>query len=164
MIAEAPDPAVFRWMDDEGEIHELEVTGHLMMVRKMAKSEDDFLVGPEGEMRGHIPAFCMQQADAILATLTDKTHQNFCEVLAVGPLCNTLRTKVERKRMGLPPNFYNPSRVGDIVLLPERSGRGLLWNNITGKLYDILVDECEVIAIIPQEQLEMADAQAAMST
>jgi co-chaperonin GroES (HSP10) len=88
----------------------------------------------------------------VLIALTDQTQNssNCAEVLAIGP-------KVGKPRAGkLPPGVvlcYNSDaiKVGDFVYLPTQSRNGLMWRGGLGADYELIVDESELIAVIPQE-------------
>jgi len=74
----------------------------------------------------------------LLIVLTEKRKDttNFCEVLAVGPDC---KEQIE---------------IGDTVMLPECSGENKMWRGGLGEDAEVIIDESEIIAVIPSEENE----------
>ena len=151
----ANDDSVYRFLDNEGHERSFEVQGHRLLVRKCQKPDQTYLLNdgvPTHEPKN--PAFA-PEVDAILATMTDDTRQNVCEVLAIGRDCGTPRPKADRKRLGI-KNIVFEGKRGDFVILPEfdeRMHRGVLdkWQSDKNKGYDFTVDEATVVAVIPND-------------
>lgn len=86
-------------------------------------------------------------------------NTNCAEVLAIGPKVGKPRDEIyynrkRRKQMGL--NLcYNMSdlQVGDLVYLPQQSVNAMMWRGGLGNDYELIVDESELIARIPKEEL-----------
>ena len=112
------------------------------------------MVGVDGG-RVEIPEEFLSIGRTQLDSLVKNYGSYVCEVLAVGPKCGTPRDRMDWKNLNRnqPVNLQvarhlnNPAVPGDFVILPERSLRGRMWVGVTGRDYDVLVDECEVIAV-----------------
>lgn len=142
------DKSTYCWRDNNDKVQSLRVTGHRLLVRKTAKPDSDYILeGPDRQIQ--TPDFLNVSIGAILGALTEDTSHNICEVLAVGPDCGKPRTKKERKRLGLKGQTVFEGKVGDFVVLPEHSPN--LFNGVTGKPYDILVDEGELLLVMSQD-------------
>lgn len=143
----------YYFTDDHGVERTLSVTGHRMLVRKCELDGDNFLIGEAGKVE--IPEEFLSIGQTQLNSLVKNYRSYVCEVLAVGPLCGRARDRMDWKRLNrnqpvnlrVARHLNNPAEPGDFVILPERSLRGRMWVGVTGRDYDILVDECEVIAV-----------------
>lgn len=141
---------VYTWYDENGVQKSLKVLGHNLLVRKCRRNADELLIEGATKPVEGLPPYLLQAADAHLSVLTERS--NFCEVLAVGSACGTSYHWAERRKLKL-PCLGNPVRVGDFVVLPEVSKHERMWNDATGALCDIIVDECEVLVLIPMSSV-----------
>ena len=144
------DPSEVSLVTNEG-LRSIRLTGHKMLLRKCLRNDNLLLLdGGKGTKSAHVSPEQLIEADRIADQIVGGLPCYWCEVLAVGPLCNTTRSRQERKRHKIPQSFYNPSQPGDFVVLPEVSERSLMWRGVFGNPNDLIVDECELIAIVKQ--------------
>jgi len=100
----------------------------------------------------------------MLKGLTEDTENAWCEILAIGANCGKSRTEREMRKFKLPKGqkqsgrkydapygLVNPSKIGDCVMLPFCSKYGRMFNNITGSINDICVDEIEIKGYVCNE-------------
>lgn len=155
-----------KFMLSSGEI--ISVTGHKMLVRKNLLNEGNFILDAETrDVRGELPAHLAIDVEQLIASKCAHSIVNTCEVLAVGPECGKPRDDADMKKLNgdlraminrgelepVPRCLNNPSKPGDFVLIPECSARGRFWRGALGNPYELFIDECELIAIIPSEEL-----------
>lgn len=158
--------SAFTFLNNENQPQTLHVMGHRMLVRLCVDDKSRMLIDAPVTFDGRkqLPAHLRHEVDLLLSG--HKENTNCAEVLAVGPLCRCTRSKTEFKKLNprrpdgrpiyskpVPWCMVNPSRPGDFVYLPEQSERGLMWNDALGigDYTYVLVDECECVAIVPQE-------------
>lgn len=115
--------------------------GHNVLVRKCVRPD---LTDEQGE---------------VLVALCEKTKDRtcWCEVLAVGPECGKPRrnmSKAELRRRDIPFCLNFIAKTGDLVVLPESSKREMMWRGVCGEDSELIVDECELIALLPSEEPE----------
>ena len=154
------DPSVYSYRcPDSGEIKTIQMNGHKMLVRKCRNPPDMYLAGPAGVVPDSCPEWLAGDAERMEQVFAEKNHTNLCQVLAMGPKCNTSRSKSERRRLKifefeegtvkkrLQSNFYNPATLGDFVCLPEVSD--MMWGGVTPRDYDFIIDESIILFIVP---------------
>lgn len=148
------------------------ITGHKMLLRRDKVSADRMLVGESDYTKQiDIPGLHCD-AQVILDSLEKETHCFTCTVIAVGTGCNSTRNKKDYKmfRMdsrtkttrhyykghvySIPRHAVNPSRADDRVMIRETSRVGRRWRGIAGREYDLITDEADILAIIPQELID----------
>lgn len=78
----------------------------------------------------------MDEDGKLLIVLCEKRKDttNFAEILAIGPDCTE----------GI--------KIGDIAILPECSGENKMWRGGLGEDSEGVIDESEIIAVIPLEE------------
>lgn len=151
----------FAWRDRiTGEEKQMRLLGHYVLARKCEENADNFLVGPAGAV--DVPEKFKRLGEVMAESRCKKTMLWGCEVLAVGPDVGKLRDKKFKAKWRCPSLVYRGSgtkylipvnsvcelRVGDIIILPESSESQMMWRGVTGSPWDLIVDECEIIAII----------------
>ena len=168
------DKSTFSWTEDfTDRVVNLTLTGHKMLVRKCIKDQREFLVGDiNNAVEANMPAHLRVDMEAYLKKFSHECDMNWCRVLAVGPKCNTRRSKQDMKFFTLPPKLRreyhhkysipwtvcNPAERGDYVVLPEVSQHARMWRGATGKDEDVIIDECEIILLYkePEEDVRVA--------
>jgi len=93
----------------------------------------------------------------LLIALCEKTKDrtNWCEIIAIGPRCGQRRnvSKAELRAKHLNRWMNTPIKKGDFVVLPESSKREMMWRGGLGDESELIVDECELIAMISAEDV-----------
>lgn len=150
----------YDWVDSEDSDHSLTVCGSRLLVRKCLRNDEDFIVGdPDAE----ITEEARLVIDSMMASERITPNQghgvrgtNWCHVLAVGPDVGTTKSlesmqkyregRKSDKKYNVPWGVGLPVSVGDYVVLPETSGYGEMWREVTGSKSDIIVDINEIVA------------------
>ena len=134
----------------------MRLLGHNLLVRVCHRSDSEFLVGdapPESELS--------REAEMMLAAFREDTTGNWAEVIAIGPECDTPRSRDElnshwknrrsvRERTGkrwmIPRCFNHELRVGDMVCVQELPDTNRQWRTIGLPAGFVITDEANVLS------------------
>ena len=155
--------SVFNYTTPEGERKSFRVLGHMLLVRRCERDENEFLVGEAShELEG--------QARLMVETMTKRGWCHWCHVLAIGEDARKPRTEeqmakfkvnhpsplVRREEYCIPLGVdITGLQTGDFVVVPEVSETNTQWRGVTGHEYDCLTDVTNVIAWLPEERTDV---------
>jgi len=159
-IADLQKPDTYLYVQGDGDDampQKMVVKGHNVLVKLLDRPDKEFLVGtPEN-------GTVSREAQLMMDAFRGATYRNWATVLAVGPLCDTPRTKEEMRERWKKPDgtgyfiprcLNNRLQPGDYVCCEDNSIQDRMWNTLPCGKDTVLIDEAHIMLKIPQSEVE----------